>query len=340
MSKIYKNAGVDIEAGDDVVTWLQEQKSVTPAHKFGEPIEKIGGFASLFSLNVEGLKKPALVSSTDGVGTKVLLALETGGEISGLGIDLVAMCVNDLFTLGATPLFFLDYYATGALDRDQFKQVLTGIQLGLKTCGCSLAGGETAEMPGLYAPGHLDLAGFVVGIVDQMDVLGKEKVKNGDELWALPSSGFHSNGYSLIRKWLKDFSHLNSPELRANLLKPTKIYAEMNALKPYLSAAAHITGGGISGNLPRVMPTGAECRIYWEKLPTPRWMESFIKDCQSSKQEVEEVFNLGAGMIVVVSQDQRKDFLLKCAEVNLSPANIGSVSLTPNSHNEAKVIYL
>jgi phosphoribosylformylglycinamidine cyclo-ligase len=321
---LYKDAGVDTAKGDSLVDWLQAKKpSFTHPRGLGRVVEGIGGFAGLFSMDLSRFKNPTLVASTDGVGTKLLLGLSEK-ICDGLGQDLVAMCVNDLYTVGATPLFFLDYYATGALDEHQFRQVLSAIKSSCEVCGMALLGGETAEMPGLYEKGHFDLAGFVVGIVDDSRRLGPTNVKHGDALISLASSGFHSNGYSLIRKWLKEKPR---PDLREKLMAPTKLYFEIPELlirhQEAFHALANITGGGISGNLPRVIPDHLHAVIEKNKLPTPEWMREFIQFNGSEIMDVEDVFNLGVGMVAVVDGSKSAEFLSSARELNLEAAVIG-----------------
>jgi phosphoribosylformylglycinamidine cyclo-ligase len=325
----YKDAGVDTVAGDDLVDWLQSSKTAfTHPKGFGRVADGIGGFAGLFSLNLSRFKNPTLVASTDGVGTKLLLGLDQK-MCADLGQDLVAMCVNDLYTVGAVPLFFLDYYATGALNKDQFKQVLTSIQSSCKTCDMALLGGETAEMPGLYEKGHFDLAGFVVGAVDGDHRLGPHRVRVGDKLVAFEASGFHSNGYSLVRKWLLERPR---PDLAESLMRPTKLYSQVPELflkhPDSFHALANITGGGISGNLPRVIAPGQAAEIEFSKLPTPAWMEEFICSNGVSTRAVEEVFNLGAGMIAVVDGSQCEDFIMDAGRLGLHPHLIGEIKST------------
>lgn len=323
---IYKDAGVDAAKGDALVDWLQSKKPpfVHP-RGFGRVLDGIGGFAGLFALDWTRFKKPNLVASTDGVGTKLLLGIQEK-VVGNLGQDLVAMCVNDLYTVGATPLFFLDYYATGALDEQQFKEILSSIKSSCAACSMALLGGETAEMPGLYEGGHFDLAGFVVGIVDEEARLGAHKVVQGDVLISLASSGLHSNGYSLIRKWLKEKPR---PDLIQKLMQPTKLYHEIPDLclrfQNSLHALANITGGGISGNLPRVIPENLSARISKHKIATPQWMNEFITSNNSSFEEVEEVFNLGIGMIAIVSQNDSEAFLVTSKELGLDPVTIGEI---------------
>jgi len=324
---LYKEAGVDVEKGDRLVDWLKSDDKAPAPSRHGAVVSGIGGFAALFRPDFRGLEDPLLISSTDGVGTKVLLGIETG-HLEGLGQDLVAMCVNDLYTIGGRPLFFLDYYATGVLDEEQFKAVLRGIKKSLDSCGCALMGGETAELPGLYEKGHFDLAGFVVGIVDGKKVLGAERVREGDALYAIAASGFHSNGYSLVRRWLQD--RPTDPRTLEKLMTPTRIYHEIPALVERLGvenfhALANITGGGISGNLPRVMPNGVVCEIDLSKVPIPKWMGAFIEAHGVSLLSQEAVFNLGAGMIAAIAPAKAGDFEREAGNLGLPVAKIGAV---------------
>lgn len=339
-TKLYRESGVDIEKADKLVDWIKDTESVQKT-KHGSTVSGVGGFAALFRPDFSGLEKPLLVTGTDGVGTKVMLGCEFN-NVKGLGQDLVAMCVNDLYTLGARPLFFLDYYATGALDEAQFKDVVSGIKGALDACDAILIGGETAEMPGLYEKGHFDLAGFIVGCVDEEKVLGPHRVKEDDTLYALESSGFHSNGFSLIRKWVAE----NKPteETLAKLLAPTKLYFEIPNLVEKLGpetihAAANITGGGISGNLPRVMPNGADCQIDFNEIPVQTWAKEFIESNGASLMDVETTFNLGCGMIVSISKEAESEFESACSSMKLGFKKVGKVKLTGSSE-KAKVTFL
>lgn len=337
---LYKEAGVDVDKGDRLVDWLKESPENVD-HRYGRVVSGIGGFSGLFRPNFAGMKDPLLVSGTDGVGTKVLLGIETG-LVEGLGLDLVAMCVNDLYTIGARPLFFLDYYATGQLDEAQFKAVLTGIRKGCAQAGAALMGGETAEMPGLYDKGHFDLAGFVVGVVDGAAALGPDRVKAGDLLYAIASSGFHSNGYSLVRHWLKQGSQAPTPTLLSQLMTPTRIYHEIPQILDVLGtdtlhALANITGGGISGNLPRVIPHGIACQVEANALRMPDWMQQFITDHGSTPLAQEAVFNLGAGMIAVVAKEGAKAFEHAAAAHGLEVYRVGQTASRPG---EATVEFL
>lgn len=338
---LYKEAGVDVEKGDRLVDWLNESSTRKNASPLGSVVSGIGGFAGLFRPNFKDIQDPLLIASTDGVGTKVLLGTEHQ-IVEGLGQDLVAMCVNDLYTIGGRPLFFLDYYATGALDETQFKSVLTGIRRGCELSEATLLGGETAEMPGLYEKGHFDLAGFVVGMVDGAQMLKPELVKDGDLLFALPSSGFHSNGYSLVRKWLKEKPV--DQDLIEKILLPTKIYHEVPKLLAALGteglhAAANITGGGISGNLPRVIPHGLACVVETAKIKTPDWMRRFIESNGCSVISQEAVFNLGCGMILAVANQHADRFMSTSRTLGLDPFDLGSVIKAKDSSAEAQVIY-
>lgn len=346
---LYAEVGVDDDRSAKLVEWLQSQsfdhtsQSTTSPLKgqllarlpsYGALEQGIGGFASMHQLDIKGMKQPCLVTATDGVGTKVLLALEHN-QLEGIGQDLVAMCVNDLFTLGARPLGFLDYYATSALDENQFKVILTGISKALKLCGCVLSGGETAQMPGLYDHNHFDLAGFMYGVVDKAQVLGPHRLRDEDVLYALPSSGFHANGFSLIRQWISHNPSLSYDRID-RLLAPTELYPEVCYLvetwpssSQMIHACAHITGGGLSGNILRVMPKGARVMIDWSAWPIPLWMREFIEEAsQRSWIEFEGVFNLGCGMILAVDQRAQSDFESACQAIGLAPVAVGAVKCT------------
>ncbi len=273
----------------------------------------LGGFGAMFDLNSAGFNDPILVSATDGVGTKLRIAIDTG-LVDTIGIDLVAMCVNDLVCQGAEPLFFLDYFATGKLDLDQATRIIVGIAEGCLQSGCALVGGETAEMPGMYSDGDFDLAGFAVGAMERGTHLPAD-VAEGDVLLGLASNGVHSNGYSLVRK-IVDHSGLSWPDdspfgggtLGEALLTPTRLY-----VKPALAAIAvggvhglaHITGGGLTENLPRMLPDGLGCRVdldAWELSPVFNWLAS---SSGMDAGEMLKTFNAGIGMVLVVAEDQK-----------------------------------
>jgi len=300
----YKSAGVDIEAGNALVDRI---KPIAAKTRNAGVMAGLGGFGSLFELPLDRYKNPVLVSGTDGVGTKLKLALDMNLHHT-VGIDLVAMCVNDIVVQGAEPLFFLDYFATGKLDVDTAAAVIEGIGNGCEQAGAALVGGETAEMPGMYSEGDYDLAGFCVGIVEKDQIIDGSKVKAGDKLIGIASSGPHSNGYSLIRKIIErsGFSltdEVNGKSLGETLLTPTRIY-----VKPLLElmklvdvhAMAHITGGGITENLPRVLPQGLSAKI---DLSAWRMPEIFVWLQQHGNVDLADMlvtFNCGVGMIVCV----------------------------------------
>ncbi|MEO1958186.1 MAG: phosphoribosylformylglycinamidine cyclo-ligase [Nautiliaceae bacterium] len=297
----YKDAGVDIDAGNSLVERIKPFVKET----FNENvIGGIGSFAGAFRLP-SGYKKPVLLSATDGVGTKLKLAIDAK-RYDSVGIDLVAMCVNDLICNFGEPLFFLDYYATGKLDVDVASEVIKGIGIGCKEAECALIGGETAEMPGMYNEGDFDLAGFAVGIAEEDEL--NPKVKKGDILVALPSSGIHSNGYSLVRKLffeklkMKFDDEIDGEKLIDILLTPTRIYVkDFKRLKPYINALAHITGGGIIENLPRVLSDDLEAVVYKDKIKVLPIFEFIGKYVDES--EMFRTFNMGVGMILAVSPE-------------------------------------
>jgi phosphoribosylformylglycinamidine cyclo-ligase len=305
-SMTYGQAGVDIEAGDALVEAIKPlAKATTRAGVLGG----LGGFGALFDLKAAGFADPILVSTTDGVGTKLKIAIDTGIH-DYVGIDLVAMCVNDLVVQGAAPLFFLDYFATGALDVAAATRVIAGIAQGCKIAGCALVGGETAEMPGMYAGGDYDLAGFSVGAAERGALL-PAGVAVGDAILALPSSGVHSNGFSLVRKivattnlgWETPAPFAPGKTLAEVLMQPTRIYvAAMMALhkEGLLKGAAHITGGGLSGNLPRALPEGLGAKLNgpWAMPAVFPWL---AKAGGVAAQEMLRVFNCGVGMTLIVS---------------------------------------
>lgn len=300
----YKSAGVDIAAGNELVERI---KPIAARTRIPGVLAGLGGFGSMFELPLNRYRNPILVSGTDGVGTKLKLAIETGVH-NTIGIDLVAMCVNDIVVQGAEPLFFLDYFATGKLDVDQAAAVIEGIGTGCEQAGAALVGGETAEMPGMYGEGEYDLAGFCVGIVEKNNIIDGSQVKAGDKLIGIASSGPHSNGYSLIRKILEHSkANLNDPfgdsTLGKVLLEPTRIYVKclLSLIeKVPVHALAHITGGGITENLPRVLPDGIVAQIHlasWELPPIFQWLQ---QQGNVSQADMLTTFNCGIGMIVVV----------------------------------------
>ena len=304
----YKDAGVDIEAGNRLV------KNIAPLVKETfrpEVLADIGGFGALFSLQVDKYRDPVLVSSTDGVGTKLKLAF-LADKHDTIGIDLVAMVVNDIVVQGAEPLFFLDYLATSNLDVDRATEIIAGIARGCKEAGCSLIGGESAEMPGFYQGSDYELAGFAVGIVDKSDLIDGSEVKVGDQIIGLASSGLHSNGYSLARRVLLEDSAYGLdeklPELELSLgdelLRPTRIYVRtiLNLQRDFrIKGVAHITGGGLQENIVRVVPDRCQVQIdafSWPRLPI---FELIARQGKVSKKEMLTTFNCGIGMALIVS---------------------------------------
>ncbi|HBW82808.1 MAG TPA: phosphoribosylformylglycinamidine cyclo-ligase [Gammaproteobacteria bacterium] len=299
----YRNAGVDIDAGNALVGAI---KSITKRTSRPEVLTELGGFGALCELP-RNYQEPVLVAATDGVGTKLMLAQQLAKHDT-IGIDLVAMCVNDLIVCGAEPLFFLDYYATGGLDISVAKQVVTGIGTGCELAGCALIGGETAEMPGMYKPKDYDLAGFAVGVVEKAGIIDQSSIQEGDVLIGIDSSGPHSNGYSLIRKVIsRSGANLakvfESSTLGEVLLAPTKIYVKQVAeLKRIVevSALAHITGGGILENLPRVLPQSLAARVdvdAWSRPAIFKWLQD---SGNIEEREMMRTFNCGIGMIAAV----------------------------------------
>ncbi len=305
-SLTYKDAGVDIDAGEALVERIKSVAAKT--HRPGV-MGSLGGFGGLFALPT-GYQEPILVSGTDGVGTKLRVAIEQNHH-DGVGIDLVAMCVNDIVVCGAEPLYFLDYYATGKLDVDVAASVVGGIGKGCELAGCALVGGETAEMPGMYSEGDYDLAGFAVGIAEKQKLIDGSKVSAGDVILGLNSSGPHSNGYSLIRKVIEraggDLStELDGKPLREHLLAPTRIY-----VKPLLKlidtlpvhALSHITGGGLLENIPRVLPDNTKAVLdasLWTRPAIFSWLQ---QQGNIDHTEMARTFNCGLGMVVIVSKD-------------------------------------
>ncbi|MGG7567982.1 phosphoribosylformylglycinamidine cyclo-ligase [Rhodovulum sp. DZ06] len=306
----YRDAGVDIDAGNELVDRIKPAAKATdrPGTMSG-----LGGFGALFDLKAAGYSDPILVGATDGVGTKLRIAIDTG-ELSGVGVDLVAMCVNDLVCQGAEPLFFLDYFATGKLSVDEAATVVEGIAAGCRDSGCALIGGETAEMPGMYAPGDFDLAGFAVGAMERGAAL-PAPTEPGDVILGLASDGIHSNGFSLVRKiaeveglnWADAAPFNDQQTLGEGLLTPTRLYVKpaLAAIRAgHVRALAHITGGGLTENLPRVFADGHGAEIdlsTWTPLPEFRWL---MEAGGMTAAEALRTLNCGIGMCVVCPADQ------------------------------------
>lgn len=310
----YADAGVDIAAGDELVQRIKPyaKKTQTPNVLGG-----LGGFGALFQLPWSDYKEPVLVSGTDGVGTKLKLA-QMLNDHSTIGIDLVAMCVNDIITCGAKPLFFLDYFATGKLNVDQAEMVIKGIAQGCLQAGCALSGGETAEMPGMYHDGEYDLAGFTVGIVEKSKLITGQDIQAGDQLIGIASSGIHSNGYSLVRKLIDDnqidlTQMLECKTIAEQLLAPTVIYVKLieKLITQYqIKGLAHITGGGLTENIPRILPESMQVNINnknWQQPAIFNWLQDLSN---LSDIEMQRTFNCGIGMVLVVAPNLVDEILV------------------------------
>ncbi|WP_242336490.1 MULTISPECIES: phosphoribosylformylglycinamidine cyclo-ligase [unclassified Anaeromyxobacter] len=307
MSLTYRDAGVDIDEGDRLVELIKPHARPTLRP---EVLAGIGGFGGLFALDVKKYREPVLVSGTDGVGTKLKVAFEANRHDT-IGIDLVAMCVNDVAVVGAEPLFFLDYYGTGKLSAEQGAEVVKGIAEGCRQAGCALIGGETAELPGFYAPGEYDLAGFAVGCVDRSRIVDGKTVAKGDLVIGVASTGLHSNGYSLARKALLEknpldrrLDALGGRTLAEALLEPTRIYAkDVLALLEAVpvKAFSHITGGGLPGNVPRTLPDGTRAVLEERRWPRPAIFDLVEREGGVPRDEMYRTFNMGLGLVAVVA---------------------------------------
>ncbi|MGC3937645.1 phosphoribosylformylglycinamidine cyclo-ligase [Roseobacter sp. EG26] len=330
----YADAGVDIDAGNALVDRIKPAAKRT--NRSGV-MAGLGGFGALFDLKDAGYVDPILVAATDGVGTKLRIAIDTG-HVDGVGVDLVAMCVNDLVCQGAEPLFFLDYFATGALDTEQAARIIEGIALGCERAGCALIGGETAEMPGMYPAGDFDLAGFSVGAMERGQDL-PTGVSTGDVLLGLASDGVHSNGYSLVRKLVAlsgmgwdDPCPWSEKSLGAELLTPTRLYVKqaLSAIRAGgVHALAHITGGGLTENLPRVLPEGLGARIDLESWALPSVFEWMAQTGGMSANELLKTFNCGIGMILVVAPESADALGQLLADQGETVTQLGVVTQTP-----------
>lgn len=329
----YADAGVDIDKGNRLVDEIK--KIARQTHRAGV-MGEIGGFGALYSLNVANVDRPVLVSSTDGVGTKLKIAFLMDKHDT-VGIDLVAMCVNDIAVQGAKPLFFLDYLAMSALKLETATQIITGVAEGCKQASCALIGGETAEMPGIYQPGEYDLAGFAVGIVDDQDIIDGSRIHVGDRIIGVASSGLHSNGYSLVRKVCFDRLKLDCdahvPELGTTLgeelLRPTRIYAEtvrhlMRDLP--IHGLAHVTGGGIVENLLRVIPRACQVSLEKNSWPVPPIFRFLQEAGQIDEREMQRTFNNGIGLVAVVPEQSTSEVLSRLSALNETAYIIGEVT--------------
>lgn len=343
MTDKYKRAGIDIDAGNRFVDLIRPAIKKTMRRGV---LTDIGGYGGLFALDSSKYKEPVLVSSTDGVGTKLKLAIELK-KFDTIGIDLVAMCVNDIACCGAEPLFFLDYFAMGHLKPEEHKVIVEGIADGCKKTNCALIGGETAEMPDLYAEDDFDLAGFAVGVVDRNNIIDGTEVRVDQKIIGIASSGFHSNGYALIRKIVRD----RNLDLKKNvtgldcrlgemLLEPTKLYSPitLHFIREFkVTGIAHITGGGFMDNIPRVLPQSVQAKINKGSWPFPPLMKFMQEQGGVEEEEMYRVFNCGIGLIVIVDLEQA-DEALHLAEAHGEKAYvIGSIRARP-SNSPAVVI--
>ncbi len=341
----YKQSGVDIDMGNAFVSAIKPLVSATFRRGV---LTDIGGFGGMFAIGGDRFQDPVLVSSTDGVGTKLKIA-SLCNKHDTIGIDLVAMCVNDIVVSGAQPLFFLDYFSVGKLELDQATAVVKGIAKGCEIAKCSLIGGETAEMPGLYNAGDYDLAGFTVGIAERDKIIDGSEIKVGDRLIGLASSGVHSNGYSLVRKVCFEDMGLtvddHIPELGCTLgeelLKPTRIYSEpiLNLIKNFkLSGLVHITGGGFIDNIPRVLPQGCKAVLSNKSWDIPPIFNFLRKNGDISAEEMCRAFNCGIGMVVIVDANLVDDVMQQLSALGESSYVIGEIVARPDKNSESVAI--
>ena len=320
----YKKSGVNISLANKLVNHISLIAKKNVEKKKSNYTDEIGGFGSLFDISKSKIKDPVIVSCTDGVGTKIELANKFK-KFDTIGVDLVAMCVNDLIVQGAKPLFFLDYIAIGKLNLNKIKKILSGIFRGCKLANCELIGGETAEMPGVYSKNKFDLAGFSVGIVSKKKILGKNKVNSGDIILAIPSNGIHSNGYSLVRSILK--KNKIPINLKSELLKPTKIYSEeilKLSNKGLINAAAHITGGGLIENLMRSIPDNLDLNLDLSKIKISKIFK-WLKTKNIPDTEMMKTFNCGVGFCLIVSKKNLSK-ISKIFSTKYKPYEIGYIS--------------
>ena len=332
----YSEAGVDIDKGNELVSRIKE--IVTPTFNRGV-LTDIGGFSGLYALGSDQFENPVLVSSTDGVGTKLNIAKQCNKHDT-IGIDLVAMCVNDIAVGGAKPLFFLDYLSVGKLDIDVASDIIRGVAKGCKICKCSLIGGETAEMPGLYSEGDYDLAGFVVGIAERDKIIDGSDIRVGNQIIGIASSGLHSNGYSLVRKICFEELGLSVDSyidefgctLGEELLRPTRIYSEsiLNLNKNFkISGLIHITGGGFTDNIPRILPQGSRAVIQYESWKIPPIFEFLKTKGNISPKEMCRTFNMGIGMVAIVDEPLLEDVMQQLTALGETPYHLGEITARP-----------
>lgn len=332
-STTYRDAGVDIDKGN---AFVQGIKSIVGATHQRGVLNELGGFASFFSIDKNSYTNPVLVSSTDGVGTKLAVAIRCRKHDT-IGIDLVAMCVNDIVVSGAKPLYFLDYFAVGTLEPEVGIEIIKGIAEGCRQAKCALVGGETAEMPGLYRAGDYDLAGFVTGIVDRDDIIDGSDIKVGNKIIGLASNGLHANGYSLVRKIcfddlgleVTDFVEPLGVALGEELLRPTRIYVQpvLNVIKNFkINGMVHNTGGGFYDNVPRVLPNGCKAVINRSAWPTPPVFSFLAEQGGVAEAEMFRTFNMGIGFMVIVDERSLNDVLQQFTALGEKPYYIGEVT--------------
>lgn len=332
MAEAYKQAGVNIEAGYEAVTRMKKhvQKTIRPGVLGG-----LGGFGGMFDLSVLSLKNPVLVSGTDGVGTKLMLAFMLDKHDT-IGIDAVAMCVNDIVVQGAEPLYFLDYIACGKADPEKIEAIVKGIADGCEQAGCALVGGETAEMPGMYSEEEYDLAGFAVGACEKEQVITGGNIQPGDVLIGLASNGIHSNGYSLVRKLffekanmsLSDYVEEFGCTLGEELIKPTRIYVKpiLAALKKFpIKGLAHITGGGFIENIPRMLPAGLGMELHEANWEVPAVFRKMEEIGELDRKEMYNIFNMGTGMVLAVSKDIEEEIVAYFESIGEKAYTLGCV---------------
>jgi len=344
-SKAYTDAGVDINAGNALIARIKEAAAKTHIHGVRSDI---GGFSGLFRPDLSGMTDPVLVSSTDGVGTKLKLVCAFN-QHDTVGIDLVAMSVNDILVLGAKPLFFLDYFATSRLDLGCAEAVIAGVAEGCRIAGCALLGGETAEMPDMYAEGEYDLAGFCIGIVDNDKMIDGHTISVGDALIGLASSGPHANGYSLIRKLLgasglkaNDMLPGGEATIRETLLAPTRIYSDVvrSLLRDReIKGMAHITGGGFYDNIPRVLPASVQAVITfesWEIPPVFHWLKA---EGRLTWPEMLQIFNCGIGYTLVVPADIAEDVILRINAMDIAAWKIGHIAQRKGDEEQVQIVF-
>ncbi len=341
----YSEAGVDIDKGNKFVKKIKDV--VASTHQRGV-LNDIGGFSSLFAIDTEKFNQPVLVTSTDGVGTKLAVA-QLCGIHNTIGIDLVAMCVNDIIVGGATPLCFLDYFSVGKLDLNVATEIVEGIAEGCRQAKCSLVGGETAEMPGLYKPGDYDLAGFTVGIIDRDKIIDGSDIRVGNKIIGLASSGLHSNGFSLVRKIC--FQDLNlsvddhieefGSTLGEELIKPTRIYVQsiLNVLKNFqVKGMVHNTGGGFIDNIPRILPKGCKAKIDCSSWEIPPVFSFLQKQGDVPFEEMYRTFNMGIGLLVIVDEQNVNDIMHHFEALKEKPILIGEIAPLDNQESEVELL--